>query len=196
MSALFILIPLALLALAVAVWAFVWAVNHEQFEELDQDLVNPKELDAATYARDTAKAALRVAEFQTRKAKLDVKTAEQAIRELEARESEVEVQLGEHVIVSPVAGVVTECCQDRSQLIVRHVVLGIRSNGVLSDREGVAPGSDLEPGRHGIGGEHDEEHDDEEHEEEDSARRAFMLLWKSTPPAINLSMRSRRVDLE
>jgi len=37
MTALFVLIPLALVALAVAVWAFVWAVNHEQFEELDQE---------------------------------------------------------------------------------------------------------------------------------------------------------------
>mgnify|MGYP001158922479 CR=1 FL=1 len=36
----------------------------------------------------------------------------------------------------------------------------------------------------------------EEHDEEESARGAFMLLWTSTPPAINLSMRSRRVDLE
>lgn len=36
----------------------------------------------------------------------------------------------------------------------------------------------------------------EEHGEEDSAWRAFMLLWKSSPPAVNLSIRSRRIDLE
>ena len=37
MSALFILIPIALVTLAGAIWAFIWAVNHEQFEELEQE---------------------------------------------------------------------------------------------------------------------------------------------------------------
>lgn len=36
MSILFVLIPLGLLLLALAVWAFVWAVDHDQFDELDQ----------------------------------------------------------------------------------------------------------------------------------------------------------------
>jgi cbb3-type cytochrome oxidase maturation protein len=35
-SILFVLIPLGLLLLGIAVWAFVWAVNHEQFEDLDR----------------------------------------------------------------------------------------------------------------------------------------------------------------
>lgn len=36
MSILFVLIPLGLLLLGIAVWAFVWAVNHEQFDDLDR----------------------------------------------------------------------------------------------------------------------------------------------------------------
>jgi cbb3-type cytochrome oxidase maturation protein len=35
MSSLYLLIPLSLLLLGAAVWAFFWAVNHDQFEDLD-----------------------------------------------------------------------------------------------------------------------------------------------------------------
>ena len=37
MGALYILIPIALLFLAGAVWAFFWAVDHDQFEDLDRE---------------------------------------------------------------------------------------------------------------------------------------------------------------
>ena len=36
MSILFVLIPLAMLFLGIAIWAFLWAVDHDQFEDLDQ----------------------------------------------------------------------------------------------------------------------------------------------------------------
>jgi cbb3-type cytochrome oxidase maturation protein len=36
MSSLFVLIPLGLVLLGVAVWGFIWAVNNDQFEDLDQ----------------------------------------------------------------------------------------------------------------------------------------------------------------
>jgi len=36
MSVLLMLIPLGLVLLGIAVWAFVWAVNHDQFEDLDR----------------------------------------------------------------------------------------------------------------------------------------------------------------
>jgi len=36
-AALFVLIPLGLLLLAVAVAAFFWAVNHDQFEDLERE---------------------------------------------------------------------------------------------------------------------------------------------------------------
>ncbi len=36
MNILFFLIPLSLLILVAIVWAFIWAVNHGQFEDLDR----------------------------------------------------------------------------------------------------------------------------------------------------------------
>jgi len=36
MNILFVLIPLGLGLLGIAVWGFIWAVNHDQFEDLDQ----------------------------------------------------------------------------------------------------------------------------------------------------------------
>ena len=35
MAILIVLIPLSLALIGLAVWAFVWAVNHDQFEDLD-----------------------------------------------------------------------------------------------------------------------------------------------------------------
>lgn len=37
MNSLFVLIPMALLLLGVAIWAFVWAVDHAQFDDLDDE---------------------------------------------------------------------------------------------------------------------------------------------------------------
>ncbi len=36
MSIIFVLIPLGLGLLAIALWAFLWAVNNEQFDDLDR----------------------------------------------------------------------------------------------------------------------------------------------------------------
>jgi cbb3-type cytochrome oxidase maturation protein len=38
---LLLLIPLSLLLLAGAVWAFFWAVNHDQFEDMDTPALLP-----------------------------------------------------------------------------------------------------------------------------------------------------------
>jgi cbb3-type cytochrome oxidase maturation protein len=35
MNILFLLIPLSLMLLALAIWAFFWAVKHDQFEDMD-----------------------------------------------------------------------------------------------------------------------------------------------------------------
>ena len=35
MNIVFVLIPLAILLLGAAVWAFIWAVNHGQFDDLE-----------------------------------------------------------------------------------------------------------------------------------------------------------------
>lgn len=36
MSSIYLLIPLSLLLLGVGAWAFFWAVNNDQFENLDE----------------------------------------------------------------------------------------------------------------------------------------------------------------
>jgi cbb3-type cytochrome oxidase maturation protein len=36
MSILFVLVPLGMMLLAIAVWAFFWAVDHDQFDEFDR----------------------------------------------------------------------------------------------------------------------------------------------------------------
>ncbi len=36
MNIIFFLVPLGLLILAIIVWAFIWAVNNGQFEDLDR----------------------------------------------------------------------------------------------------------------------------------------------------------------
>lgn len=36
MTIIFVLIPLGLLLVGLAVWAFAWAVDHDQFEDLDR----------------------------------------------------------------------------------------------------------------------------------------------------------------
>ena len=46
MSAMYLLIPLSIVLLAAAVWAFFWAVNHGQFEDLDSPAVRILDDDA------------------------------------------------------------------------------------------------------------------------------------------------------
>lgn len=41
MASLYILIPVALLLIGAAVIAFLWAVNHDQFEDLDTEARRP-----------------------------------------------------------------------------------------------------------------------------------------------------------
>lgn len=64
MNILFVLVPLGLILLAIAVWAFLWAVDHDQFDEFDRaahsilfdDDVSPEPdtaADAAPKASDT-----------------------------------------------------------------------------------------------------------------------------------------------
>ncbi|MBV1872510.1 MAG: cbb3-type cytochrome oxidase assembly protein CcoS [Gammaproteobacteria bacterium] len=40
METLFILIPLGLTLLGLAIWAFIWAVNHNQFDDFDSPAQN------------------------------------------------------------------------------------------------------------------------------------------------------------
>lgn len=48
MNILLVLIPVTLLVVIVAVWLFFWAVNHQQFDDLDSPAVLPLMDDPAT----------------------------------------------------------------------------------------------------------------------------------------------------
>jgi len=41
MNIILVLIPLSLVLLAAAVWAFFWSVNHAQFDDLDTPALTP-----------------------------------------------------------------------------------------------------------------------------------------------------------
>ncbi|MEO7199618.1 MAG: cbb3-type cytochrome oxidase assembly protein CcoS [Dokdonella sp.] len=55
MNIILLLIPISMVLLALGVWAFFWAVNHSQFDDLDtpsltplaQDEITPREQDTA-----------------------------------------------------------------------------------------------------------------------------------------------------
>lgn len=40
MEILVMLIPISILLIGVAAWAFIWAVNHRQFEDLDKQAMD------------------------------------------------------------------------------------------------------------------------------------------------------------
>jgi len=79
-----------------------------RLQKLDPGLVSPKDLDDAEYARSQAADALKVAQFNTRKATLDVSVAAQTVKELQAKESEVSIKVREHQILAPISGVVSQ----------------------------------------------------------------------------------------
>ncbi len=57
MNILFVLIPLTMLLLGIAIWAFLWAVDHDQFEDLDQvasSILFDDDLPASSAAPDPA----------------------------------------------------------------------------------------------------------------------------------------------
>lgn len=57
MNIILLLIPLSLALLALAVWAFFWAVNHAQFDDLDTPALSPltdDEVTPSSSSRDVA----------------------------------------------------------------------------------------------------------------------------------------------
>ncbi len=52
MNIILVLIPLSLVLLVAAVWAFFWSVNHAQFDDLDTPALMPLTDDAPTAPRD------------------------------------------------------------------------------------------------------------------------------------------------
>jgi cbb3-type cytochrome oxidase maturation protein len=51
MNIILLLIPLSFVLLAVGVWAFFWAVNHAQFDDLDTPALSPLADDEPAGAR-------------------------------------------------------------------------------------------------------------------------------------------------
>ena len=51
MNIIFALIPLSLILVALALWAFFWGVNHAQFDDLDTPALIPLSDEAAPSSR-------------------------------------------------------------------------------------------------------------------------------------------------
>lgn len=54
MNIILLLIPISLVLLGVGVWAFFWAVNHAQFDDLDTPALTPLSEDAETVREEDA----------------------------------------------------------------------------------------------------------------------------------------------
>jgi RND family efflux transporter MFP subunit len=79
--------------------------DYRRNAEIAEGFIAPKVLEDSRYALDSADQALRVAEFNERKAILDVAAAKNAIEELQAKQEDAQIQLDEHRIVAPFDGV-------------------------------------------------------------------------------------------
>ena len=66
MSILIILIPVSVLLVAMAIWAFLWAVDNGQFDDLDTPSLNVLFDDARDAARDAESVAARADPSETR----------------------------------------------------------------------------------------------------------------------------------
>lgn len=65
MSVLFLVVPLALLLVGVAVWAYVWSARGGQFDDLDTPAVRMLHDDDAVISRDPSASAMSGAPSST-----------------------------------------------------------------------------------------------------------------------------------
>lgn len=65
MSVLFLVVPLAVILVAVAVWAYVWSARGGQFDDLDTPAVRMLHDDDAPLSRDSAASATSAAPSST-----------------------------------------------------------------------------------------------------------------------------------
>ena len=79
-----------------------------RYADMDSSLISPKILQDSKFAFDNSDEAMRVAEFNQRKAVLDAKAAENLIQELEAKLDDSKLKLQEHEVVAPLDGVVSK----------------------------------------------------------------------------------------
>ena len=98
----------------------------------DPDSISRKALEEAEFSLQSAEEALLVAGFVQRKAKLDKKAAENAIKELEARHEESKTRVDEHRILAPLDGVVASLGDGQLDLGLVQVELGHRALLVAS----------------------------------------------------------------
>ncbi len=79
---------------------------HKRNEEMTRGLIAEREIEESGYAADAAVEALKVAEFEERKAKLEVNAAQNRVDEMQAKLDDANLNLEEHTIRSPLDGVV------------------------------------------------------------------------------------------
>lgn len=65
MSVLFLVVPLAVILVAVAVWAYVWSARGGQFDDLDTPAVRMLHDDDAPLSRDSSASATSAAPSST-----------------------------------------------------------------------------------------------------------------------------------
>ena len=53
MNIILLLIPISIVLLGLAVWAFFWAVNHAQFDDLDTPALTPLTSDTVVKAEES-----------------------------------------------------------------------------------------------------------------------------------------------
>ena len=82
--------------------------EYQRNTSIDPDLIAPKELDDSKFAWETAEESLKVAEFDVRSAGLEIEVAKNSISELEAALEQERLRLAEHVIRSPIDGIVED----------------------------------------------------------------------------------------
>lgn len=82
------------------------AAEWKRNSAMDPQIISPKTLDDSKFLFDKSEEALRVADYNKRKAAIEVKTAANKIAELESKLAETELQLAEHQILAPFDGVV------------------------------------------------------------------------------------------
>jgi membrane fusion protein (multidrug efflux system) len=109
--------------------------QHERNTKMDPGLISAKELEESGWTLEGAEQALNVATYNSSKAKLEVHAAERAIEELGARLEQATINLSEHEIRAPFAGVIAECNIKGGENVTAASSFNVTSLFRLIDRE-------------------------------------------------------------
>ncbi|MCA8941007.1 MAG: efflux RND transporter periplasmic adaptor subunit [Planctomycetes bacterium] len=80
--------------------------THDRNRELSEGLIAEREIEESGYAVEAAVEALRVAEFEERKARLEVEAAKNTVAERQSKLDDAKIELSEHTIHAPFDGIV------------------------------------------------------------------------------------------